>query len=275
MTALTHRRFTTSGAELHLVEAGQGPLVVLLHGFPESWFSWRHQLEPLAAAGYHVVAPDLRGYNESSKPAEVDDYRIERVVEDIVELIEKTEKPCRLVAHDWGGVVAWFLAMTRPELVSKLVILNSPHPVPYARELRRRKEQKLRATYQLLFAMPVVGNLFVRAFLALMPRAANFTAGELRTMREMWRKPGAIEGMKNYYTAMMRHRSELRKLVRPIDIPTLLIWGERDPVFIRATTEDFGDYVPNLRVERIAKAGHFVQTDAPERVNELLIEFLG
>lgn len=271
---MNHRRIQLSGAELHFVEEGDGPLIVLLHGYPEFWYSWRNQIPALARAGFRVIAPDLRGYNESSKPAEVDAYRVSRLVQDIVELIEReAQEPCVLVGHDWGGVVAWFVAMTRPELLRKLVILNSPHPVPYARELRRSREQKLRAMYQILFAAPIVGPLFLRFSLFLMRFAGRFTHEDLAEMRAAWRRPGVMRSMRNYYRALLRSRQELRALVRPIELPTLLIWGIHDPVFIRETTENFAEYVPKLRVERVPRAGHFVQTDAAEKVTELLIEF--
>jgi len=268
-----HHKTTQIGdITLHLVEAGTGPSVILLHGFPEFWYSWRKQIPALADVGYRVIAPDLRGYNESSKPRGIEAYKLTEVVRDIAGLIEE---PCAVVGHDWGGAVAWLLAMTRPELVSKLVILNSPHPVPFARELRHSREQKVRASYQLLFQPPWLPELFLRLFLrTMMRRMGRFTIDEVRVYAEAWRQPGARTGMANYYRALRRYRRELRPLVRPIDVPTLMIWGERDPVFTRASTENFGDYVPNLRIERIANAGHFVQTDAAERVNELLISFL-
>jgi pimeloyl-ACP methyl ester carboxylesterase len=274
MTELKHRIVATSGAQLHIVEAGSGPLVVMLHGFPESWYSWRNQIGPLADAGFHVIAPDLRGYNESSKPQHVDAYRIPVIVQDIVELIEQHGGSCILVGHDWGGIAAWFRAMTRPALVSRLVVMNAPHPVPFSRELRRSANQKLRASYQLVFATPLIGDLAARLMLFSMRFAGRFTREELAVMRAMWRKPGAVHAMVNYYRAMNRHRPELRPLVRPIDIRTMLVWGEKDPVFIRETSENFSDYVPNLRTERIADAGHFVQTDAAERVTALLLDFL-
>ena len=268
-----HDRYVQIGdITLHLIEAGSGPAVLLLHGFPEFWYSWRKQIPALADAGYRVIAPDLRGYNESSKPHGVEAYKLTEVVRDVAGLIDE---PCAVVGHDWGGAVAWLLAMTRPELVSKLVILNSPHPVPFARELRHSREQKVRASYQLLFQPPWLPELFLRMFLGtMMRRMGRFTADEVRVYAEAWRQPGARTGMANYYRALRRYRRELRPLVRPIAVPTLMIWGERDPVFTRASTENFSDYVPNLRIERIASAGHFVQTDAAERVNELLIEFL-
>jgi pimeloyl-ACP methyl ester carboxylesterase len=270
---MKHKTTQVGEVTLHVVEAGTGPAVVLLHGFPESWFSWRKQIPALADVGYRVIAPDLRGYNESSKPHGVEAYKLTEVVRDVAGLIDE---PCAVVGHDWGGAVAWLLAMTRPELVSKLVILNSPHPVPLSRELRHSREQRLRMAYQLLFQPPWLPELFLRLFLpTILRRLGHFTADEVRVYAEGWRQPGALTGMTNYYRALRRYRRELRPLVRPIDVPTLMIWGERDPVFTRASTENFSEYVPHLRMERIATAGHFVQTDAAERVNELLIDFLG
>jgi len=273
---MEHRFADVGGVRIHYVEEGSGPLVVLLHGFPEFWYSWRHQIPALARAGFRVIAPDLRGYNDSARPLDVDSYKITAVVQDIAGLIVQSgDVPCAVVGHDWGGLAAWLLPMLHPRLVRKLVVLNSPHPVPYSRELRRNRAQKLRSSYQLFFSMPVLPQLFLPLFLGtLMRRSGRFTSEDIRAYRVAWRKPGAMTTMTNYYRALTRYRKDLRPLIRPIEVPTLLIWGERDPVFTRATTEDFGEYVPDLRVERIAEAGHFVQTDAAERVNELLVGFL-
>ncbi|HKO57459.1 MAG TPA: alpha/beta hydrolase [Thermoanaerobaculia bacterium] len=275
---LLHRRTDINGVELHWVEAGEGPLVVLLHGFPEFWYSWRNQIPALVRAGHRVIAPDLRGYNESSKPAGIDAYRMQTVVQDVAALIARSgDVPCDVVGHDWGGVAAWFLAMMHPDQVRRLVILNSPHPVPFRRELRRSSSQRVRMWYQLFFNIPVLPEIVLSlgGLRMLMRRAGRFTDAELREYAKAWRWPGAVRAMLGYYRAILRHRKELAPLVRPIDVPTLLIWGERDPVFIRATTENFSDYVPDLRVERISEAGHFVQTDAAEKVNGLLTGFLG
>ncbi len=278
--ALTHRYAQVGEMTIHYVEAGQGPLVVLLHGFPEFWYSWRDQIPALVRGGFRVIAPDLRGYGDSSKPPEVDDYRIINLVHDIAGLIVQSgETPCALVGHDWGGIVAWLLPMLHPTLVRKLIIANSPHPVPLARELRHSKAQKLRMSYQLFLQIPRLPELIMRRFRfaalrTLLRRAGNFDSRELDEYVEAWRKPGALRGMTNYYRALRRHRRELRPIIRPIDIPTLLLWGERDPVFTRATTENFHDYVPNLRVVRIPDAGHFVQSDAPDVVNLALTQFL-
>lgn len=273
---LRHQRADINGVELHWVEAGEGPLVVLLHGFPEFWYSWRNQIPALVRAGHRVIAPDLRGYNESSKPAGIAAYKMQTVVQDIAALIARSgDVPCDVVGHDWGGVAAWFHAMLHPDQVRRLAVLNSPHPVPLRRELRRSREQRLRMWYQLFFNIPWLPDTLLRlgGLRLMMRRAGRFTDAELREYARSWRWPGAVRGMLGYYRAMLRTRAELAPLVRPIDVPTLLIWGERDPVFTRATTENFSDYVPNLRVERIAEAGHFVQTDAANRVNELLVGF--
>src|SRR5262249_22187334 len=148
------RRVVLNGLAFHYVEAGTGPLVVLLHGFPEFWYAWRHQIPALAGAGYYVVAPDLRGYNESDKPLGVRNYRIELLVQDVVALIEHTGvRRAVVVGHDWGGVIAWQLAMDHPERVDRLVILNAPHPAAFLRELRR-PTQLLRSAYMLFFQLP-------------------------------------------------------------------------------------------------------------------------
>src|SRR5262249_33835635 len=148
-----HRHALVGGLRLHYVEAGAGPPVLLLHGFPEFWYSWRHQLPALAGAGFRAWAPDLRGYNESEKPAGVRNYRVRLLVEDVAGLIRHTGAGrATVVGHDWGGVIAWRLAMDRPELVERLVILNAPHPGAFLRELRN-PAQWLRSAYVLFFQL--------------------------------------------------------------------------------------------------------------------------
>jgi pimeloyl-ACP methyl ester carboxylesterase len=261
-------------ARIHYVEDGAGPLIVLLHGFPEFWYSWRKQIPALANAGFRVIAPDLRGYNESSRPQDVDAYRMTEIAKDVAGLIVQNGGKCTLVGHDWGGYAAWYTAMLHPGVVERLIILNAPHPKPLARHLARSFEQKLRLSYQLFFNIPVISDAFMAATLPLMMRrAGKFTAEEIAEYKRAWRKPGAVRAMLAYYRALRRSRGELRELQRPITAPTLLIFGDRDPVFMRETTERFDDVVPNIRVEHIADAGHFVQTDAPEIVNQLIAEF--
>jgi pimeloyl-ACP methyl ester carboxylesterase len=260
---------------LHYIDEGQGPLVVMLHGFPEFSFSWRKQIPVLAKAGYRVIAPDLRGYGESSRPDDVDAYKMTSIVQDIAGLIVQNGGSCTLVGHDWGGIASWLLPMLHPTLVERLVVMNAPHFVPMRREINRSFGQKMRLLYQLFFNLPVLPELFIRLFgKMLMSRLGSFTPDEVQTYVDTWRKPGATTAMLNYYRAIRKHRAELRGLMRKIEVPTMLIWGERDPVFHKEMTEDFGEWVPNLRVARIPEAGHFVQTDAAEKVNALLLEFL-
>jgi pimeloyl-ACP methyl ester carboxylesterase len=267
------------GITIHYVEAGKGPLVVLLHGFPEFWYSWRNQIPALVAAGFHVIAVDLRGYNDSSKPQAVDAYRLPDLAKDIAGVIAQTgEGPCVVAGHDWGGAVAWFLAMLYPELFRRLIILNSPHPVAYLREMRRSARQKWRAKYQLLFHPPWLAEFVMRRFRyallrRVLARFGNFTSEEIERYVEAWAKPGALTGMANYYRAT-RQRKGMRGLIRRIDIPTLMIWGDLDPFFTPETLHDFREYVPDLRIEHIPDVGHFVQTDAPGKVNQLMIGFM-
>ena len=259
--------------QLHFVESGSGPLVVLLHGLPEFWYSWRRQMPALASAGFRAVAPDLRGFNDSPKPRDIAEYRLTRVIDDVAELIERLGAPCTLVGHDWGGLVAWYLAMSRPELVRKLAVLNIPHPAPFLRELRGTLSQKLRMSYQLFFQPPLLPELLMPLLLPRLLR--GYSREEIAEFRKAWAKPGALRAMANYYRAIRRYRGELKPLIRRIDVPTLLIWGEKEPVFVPATLEGTEEWVPNLRIARIAGAGHFVQSDEPEIVNELLVEFAG
>jgi epoxide hydrolase 4 len=271
---LTHHRVSVNGIELHYVEAGTGPLVVLVHGFPEFWYSWRHQIPALVNAGLRVVAPDLRGYNESSKPKRVEDYRLAAAATDIAALIDHLGPPCVLVGHDWGASISWLVAMMRPELLTKLAVISIPHPGALLREIRRSSRQKMKLVYQLFFQPPVIPEILMPMVMPLMlRRMGRFTPDDIAELRRSWRDFAARRGMANYYRAIRKFRGELRRYTSRVDLPTLLIWGEREPVVTREATENLDEWVPNLRVVRIAGAGHFVQTDEPELVSELLIEF--
>jgi pimeloyl-ACP methyl ester carboxylesterase len=261
--------------KLHYVEQGSGPLVVMLHGFPEFWYSWRKQIPVVAAAGFRVIAPDLRGYNESPRPLRVAAYKLTEIVGDVAELIAENGGRATVVGHDWGGYAAWYLAMMHPSLVERLIILNAPHPKALAREMHRSLEQKLRLSYQLFFNIPLISDLAVSLLLpALMRRMGQFTDAEIGEYRKAWRQRHAVWAMLAYYRALFRSRGELKPLLSRIEAPALLIFGERDPVFTLPTLGGLDRDVPNLRVERIASAGHFVQTDAPELVNRLIVDFL-
>ena len=240
---------------------GDGPLVVLLHGFPQSRRTWKESLPILARAGYRAVAPDLRGYGDSPKPKGIDAYQASEFVGDVAALIESLSKePAIVVGHDWGAIAAWYLAMARPELVRKLVILNVPHPAAIARELARSTKQKLKLTYQLFFRLPVLPELFM------------WIVGRFR-FRDFVRD-WALTPMLNYYRAVPKSRGTLKKIFRRIDAPVMIVWSEHEPVFNATTLDDLGAWVTNVRIERIERAGHFVLQEARARVNELLLDFV-
>jgi pimeloyl-ACP methyl ester carboxylesterase len=266
---------------LHYVEAGDGPLIVLLHGFPEFWFGWRLQIAPLAAAGFRVVAADLRGYNLSSRPDGVEAYIADRLAEDIVGLIrERGAESALLVGHDWGGTVAWTMAMNNPEVVDRLAILNAAHPRRLQQGLHHPTQLR-KSWYFFFFAIPglpeeVVHSRnwhFFRHFLQ--DARPPYTDEEIERYVEAWSQPGAATGMINYYRASVRQSPKKAEAeLRPISAPTLVNWGEDDQYLGPDLAEPDHDDVPNLdRVERLAGASHWVHHDEAERVNQLLIDF--
>ncbi len=276
--------WTEGGAQvgdvrLHWIEAGAGAPVLLLHGFPENGHAWRHQLPALAAAGFRAVAPDLRGYNRSDKPSGHRNYTIERLVDDVVGLVRALgAERVHLVGHDWGGVVAWYVAMLRPDVVERLVIINAPHPAIFSREIRKL-DQFLRSWYVYFFQLPALPEwairrdgfaLLDRIFRYDPVRPGAFTDADIRRYKEAAARPGALTAMLNYYRAARVPRP------RPVPVraPTLLIWGMRDQALSERNTEGLERWVPDLRIERIPDSSHWVMADAPERTNELIAGFL-
>jgi pimeloyl-ACP methyl ester carboxylesterase len=266
---------------LHYVEAGEGPMVVLLHGFPEFWYGWRLQIAPLVAAGFRVVAPDTRGYNLSSKPAGIAPYAADQMADDIHGLIrELGAESAHVVGHDWGGTLAWTLAMNHPEAVDRLAILDAAHPralqkgLPHPSQLRR-------SWYFFFFAPPALPERVVRArrfrFLRRFLRDARppYTPEEMDRYVEAWSQPGAVTAMLNYYRCSVRTPPKKAKAaIRTVSAPTLAIWGQADRYLTQRVREPDRDDVPNLdRVEQIPDASHWVHHDAAERVNQLLIDF--
>jgi pimeloyl-ACP methyl ester carboxylesterase len=279
---MNHRHVTANGIRLHVAECGEGAPVVLLHGFPACWSTWKHQLPALAAAGYHAIAPDLRGYNLSEAPPRVRDYRARELVADVADLIRQCDGRCHLVGHDWGGAIAWLVAARHPELVEKLVVLNAP-PVPrFAQVMRRDPRQWLRSWYTLFFQLPGTPErmLSARDFAALErgwrkePFHANaFTDEDIAVFKTALRQQG-LRGPINYYRAAMRYSRDIFGGNQSISASTLLIWGERDPYLGVSLTTGLERWAPNLRVERIADSGHWLQHEVPAVVNRLLVEFL-
>jgi pimeloyl-ACP methyl ester carboxylesterase len=269
---------------LHYVEAGDGPLVVLLHGFPEFWYGWRAQIEPLAAAGFRVVAPDMRGYNLSSKPAGVAAYDLDPLTADVRDLIaERGASRAHVVGHDWGGAVAWATAMFHPEVVDRLAILNAPHPRRFLEEIRHPR-QAARSWYMAYFQLPIVPERLARAREFWMLRAGferdarpgAFSAQDLARYIEAWSQPGALTSAINYYRALSRQTPMAAgHRIRPIEAPTRVIWGTRDRYLRVNLAEPHRSDVPNL--ERVVKldTSHWIQHDEPERIVDHLTEFFG
>ncbi len=283
--AESHKDILVNGIRIHLVESGSGAPVVLLHGFPEFWYSWRHQIRALSQAGYRAVAPDMRGYNTSEKVPGVGGYHIDKLVDDIAGVIDYcgTEK-VHLVAHDWGGIVAWYVAMLKPQLIDRLVIMNAPHPGAYLRD-RYTTRQWLQSWYAAVFQLPLLPEFVLRSRnFASLERAfrgdchdpSAFSDEGIALYKQASAQPGALTAGINYYRALTRAavRATLRD-IRPIESPTLLIWGRHDRYLNISLTSGLDRWVPNIRVEILDACSHWVQVDRAQHVNELLLDFLG
>jgi len=270
--------------ELHAVLAGpeDGTLALLLHGFPECWYSWRRQIPVLVETGYRVVAVDQRGYNLSDKPRGVEHYQIDRLTGDILALIRAMGRErAVLVAHDWGGVVAWRFAIDHPEAVEKLVVMNAPHPVAFAKALQSDRSQQLKSWYIFTFQLPWLPE----ALLALSPEAsarlffrrtavrrAAFSDSDLMVMAAALAQPGAARSMIDWYRAAFRFRAAGK--TRAVEAPTLLVWAEDDVALGRSLATGLERGVNDLQVHFIPDCGHWVQNEAPEEVNERMLAFL-
>lgn len=283
--SLQSRFIEVNGVRLHYVLAGEGPLVVLLHGFPEFWYSWRHQVAALAEAGFCAVAPDMRGYNLSEKPPRVSDYRAEHLSDDVAALIEGLGyESAALAGHDWGGAVAWATAMRHPARIKSLIVCNAPHPEAFFRDLKRKPSQLLRSSYMLFFQIPWLSEAVLKAFnFALLrriwkrdPRRPGvFPDSEIELYAEALRQPGALSAALKYYRALFRRTpSRLRRIAREIGCPTLLIWGDEDRYLGTSLTEGLEKWVPKLHVEHLAGCSHWVQVEEAEQVSRLMLEFL-
>jgi epoxide hydrolase 4 len=272
-----------NGVRLHYVEQGEGPLVVLLHGFPDFWYGWRKQIEPVANAGFRVVAPDMRGYNLSDKPPGAKAYDSDNLAADVAALIrERGEERAFLAGHDWGGTVAWTTAISHPEVVERLAILNAPHPRRFLEALRNPK-QLLKSWYIFFFQLPwlperlaALGRYrYFRYGFGHDAKPGAFTKQDIDRYVEAWSQPGAVSAEINYYRAVLRRSpKEAHARLKPVQAPTRVIWGENDRYLEPDLAEPARADVPNLEdVIRLPDASHWVQHDEPERVSELLIQF--
>jgi pimeloyl-ACP methyl ester carboxylesterase len=287
---MRHDYAQLDGIRLHYVECGTADdLIILLHGFPEFWYSWRHQL-PVLAERYHVVAPDMRGFNLSDKPAGIKNYRIDFLVNDVLGLIKYFGKEkAAIVAHDWGAGVAWALAQRHPEVVSKLVVMQVPPPAAWRANFTFRQLQ--RSWYMFFFQLPrlpewwATANDFARVdkmYRETSVRPDAFTDSDIAAYKDALRQPGALRSSLNYYRANV-----LKSLFRGggvetpserdgrVRVPTLFIYGEQDVAIIPETVRGVSRFVDApYRELRIPNSGHWVQNEAVEEVNAALLDFL-
>ena len=272
-----HRYARVNGIRMHYVESGEGEPVVLLHGFPECWYSWRNQL-PVLAQGYRVVAPDLRGYHETEARPPYDTGTLQQ---DVLGLLDALgESSAHIVGHDWGGAIAWLLAMQHPEAVRSLAILNIPHPVLFRKGLRSLAQLQ-RSWYMFYFQLPwLPEQLLARNRHRQLARAIfrGVPPGEERRKdlgfyRRSWRDHG-LSGPINWYRALFRNPQPLPSPVPIITAPTTMIWGEDDIALGKELTVGTERYVRDLDLHYLPGVGHFVQQQASDRVNELLLAHL-
>lgn len=287
--AIRHEEVRANGLRFHVLAAGEGDrLALCLHGFPELGFSWRHQLPLLASLGYRAWAPDLRGYGRTERPTGIGAYAIETLMDDVAGLVDASgAKQTVLLAHDWGGVIAWYFALRRVRPLSRFVAMNLPHPAIFDRVLRTSWRQRFRSWYVLFFQLPWLPELFLRArgaravrdvFRNMAIDKSRFPDDVLDVYRRAALEPGAATAMLNYYRALVRGggANRQRALGFPqLDVPTLLIWGEHDDALDITLTEGTEEFVRDFTLRRLPNASHWVQQDAPEEVNAILREWLG
>ena len=279
---IRHEHVLSDGVSLHVVRSGEGPPVVLLHGFPEGWRAWRYQIPALAGAGFSVSAPDLRGYGQSGRPTETSAYHLRHLVSDVAAVVRATgHTRAHLVGHDWGGIVAWTFAGTHPELVDRLVILNAPHLDIYRQRLMRPSRQWLRAWYVVLFRLPHVPDRMLAAgdfhlLRQLFRRAERhaYSERDIDEYIEALAAPGALKAALDWYRANAAPDAQEMARSARAHCPTLVIWGERDRALGVELLDGLERVARRLTIHRIPHASHWVQTEAAEEVNRVLIDFL-
>ena len=277
-----HQFIVTNGIRMHYVTQGVGPLIVLLHGFPEFWYSWRFQIPFLAEHGYTVVAPDLRGYNDTDKPRK--GYDIPTLLRDIRGLIKGLgQQKAIIVGHDWGGALAWAFAINYPEMTECLIVMNAPHPAAMMREMRTLKQLR-KSWYIFAFQIPWLPEYMLRRNhaneIGKMLRGAAlqksaFPREVTAKYQEAMSKPGAIKAAISYYRQLFwRLPFSFKSYELRINVPTLLIWGEHDIALGIELTTGLERWVNDIQIKRIPDSGHWVQQEQPDKVNEYLQEFL-
>ncbi len=284
---LDYRTIEVNGLALEVAVANEGGargLALLLHGFPECAFSWRFQVRLLADLGYEVWAPNMRGYARSDKPPRVDDYALDFLVADVAALIDAAARDdVLLIGHDWGAAIAWMVAVRSVRPLDRLVIMNVPHPAAFRRELRGFRQLR-RSWYVLFFQIPWLPEKLLgarraravgKAFTGMAVDKARFPAPVTDVYRENALRPGALTSMVNYYRAAFRGRKgAANEEFGAIEVPTLMLWGTEDAALSIETTHGTDEYVSDLTLRYLDGVSHWVQQEAPEKVNGLLRAWL-
>ncbi len=293
-----HEYAEINGLKLHYVKEGKGKKTILfLHGFPEFWYEWKNQLQEFGK-DYTAVAYDQRGYNLSSKPEKVEDYAVAKIVADIKAMFDKFGASPKnkgiLVAHDWGGAVAWAFAIRHPEYLDKLVIINAPHPGVFARELQTNPAQQKASAYMNFFrSAQAEATLSANNYAALQnaifkssTKPEAFTAEDRKMYFDAWSQPGAVTGGLNWYRAANAGPPTPNEPMREtnlaagfdtltVKVPTLVIWGEKDTALLTGNLEGLDKFVPQLTLKRIPNGSHWVIHEEPELINQYIREFIG
>jgi epoxide hydrolase 4 len=290
---MEHHFADVNGIRMHYVTQGSGPLMLFAHGFPEFWYEWRRQLDEFGR-DHLAVAPDMRGYNLTAKPASLEEYRVKHLMGDLRALAAHLgAEKFTLVAHDWGGAVAWAFAIAHPELLERLIIVNAPHPGVFARLLHGNAGQQAASQYMRMFCTPEAEEILARDnFGKLVEMALGhglkrgyFDEADKQAYMEAWSQPGALTGGLNYYraarllppppgTPVAQSKLELDARSLTVRVPTLVIWGEKDTALLPANLDGLEEFVPNLTVRRIPEGNHWVIHQQPMLVNRYIREFL-
>lgn len=284
MEKIEHVYVETNGIKLHVAQKGpkEGEVVLLLHGFPEFWYGWKHQIAALAGNGFRVWAPDQRGYNLSDKPKKVREYQMDYLVEDIVGLIKQTGKEkVFLVGHDWGGLVAWKVAKEYPELINKLVILNAPHLSAMSKHVRKHPSQLLKSSYILFFQLRgIPEKMASRSDWQLATEAiqntsneGTFSKNDLKEYRLAWSKPNAMQSMINWYRANLNFFASA-KVTDQITVPTYVIWGMKDQFLSWKLAEKSLEFCDQGQGTLLGESTHWLHHEKPEQISHLITNFI-
>ncbi|KAM5321925.1 epoxide hydrolase 4 [Glossophaga mutica] len=280
-------RIKDSGLRFHYVAAGERgkPLMLLLHGFPEFWYSWRHQLREFKSE-YRVVALDLRGYGETDAPIHRENYKLDCLITDIRDILDSLGySKCVLIGHDWGGMIAWLIAICYPEMVMKLIVINFPHPNVFTEYILRHPAQLFKSSYYYFFQIPwfpefmfsindfkALKHLFTSHSTVIGRKGFRLTTEDLEAHIYVFSQPGALSGPINHYRNIF---SCLPLKHHMVTTPTLLLWGEKDAFMEIEMAEVTKTYVKNyFRLTILSEASHWLQQEQPDIVNKLIWTFL-